>query len=207
MATETAWRMRGDVMEACSCATTCPCNFGSDPIPLPCEVVLGWRITDGHYGNTRLDGLNVVLYGRMPATPFKAIGQSASTLTRTPTNSRRRPLGTSSPGRPVAGPAVLGPLIGNLLVPQQVPIRFETVDGEHRITVPGLLEVGSERVPNPLSSGQPPLDPKVSDLAVPFYTGAAHVRRSWTLKLTDPNMAFEYSNRSSLISNFDYSGP
>src|SRR5262249_41908499 len=38
----------------------------------------------------------------------------------------------------------------------------------------GLLEVGSERVPNPLS-GQPPLDPKVSDLAVPFYTGAAHL--------------------------------
>ena len=42
MATEAAWRMRGDVMEACSCATTCPCNFGSDPIPLPCEVVVGW---------------------------------------------------------------------------------------------------------------------------------------------------------------------
>ena len=101
---------------------------------------------------------------------------------------------------------MLGPLIGNLLAPQQVPIRFETVDGEHRITVPGLLEVGSEQVPNPLS-GQPPLDPKVSDLAVPFYMGAAHVRRSRTLKLTDPNMAFEYSNRSSLIGNFDYSGP
>ncbi len=68
------------------------------------------------------------------------------------------------------------------------------------------MEVGSEQVPNPLS-GQPPLDPKVSDLAVPFYTGAANVRRSRTLRLTDPNMAFEYSNRSSLIGNFDYRGP
>jgi len=71
MATEAAWRMRGDVMEACSCATTCPCNFGSDPIPLPCEVVIGWRIADGHYGNTRLDGLNVVLYGRIPGNAFQ----------------------------------------------------------------------------------------------------------------------------------------
>jgi hypothetical protein len=86
-----------------------------------------------------------------------------------------------------------------------VPIRFETIDGEHRITVPGLLEAGSERVPNPLS-GQPPLDPKVSDLAVPFYTGAARVRRSRMLRLTDPN-AFEYSGRSALIGSFDYSGP
>ena len=37
-------------------------------------------------------------------------------------------------------PAVLGPLIGNMLAPKQMPIRFETIDGEHRITVPGLLE-------------------------------------------------------------------
>ena len=71
MATETVWRLRGDVMETCSCATTCPCNFGSDPIPLPCEVVLGWRIADGQYGNTRLGGLNVVLYGRIPGYAFQ----------------------------------------------------------------------------------------------------------------------------------------
>ena len=70
MATQTSWRMRGDVMEACSCATTCPCNFGSDPTPLPYEVVIGWRIQDGNYGNTRLDGLSVVLYGRIPANVF-----------------------------------------------------------------------------------------------------------------------------------------
>jgi hypothetical protein len=71
MATETAWRMRGDVMEACSCATTCPCNFGSDPIPVPFKAVIGWRIADGHYGNTRLDDLNVVLYGRIPGNAFQ----------------------------------------------------------------------------------------------------------------------------------------
>ena len=86
------------------------------------------------------------------------------------------------------------------------PIQFETVDGEHRITVPGLLEVGTERVPNPLP-GQPPLDPKVSDLAVPFYTGAARVRRSTMLKLTDPDLSFQHSGRSSLIGQFDHSGP
>jgi hypothetical protein len=101
---------------------------------------------------------------------------------------------------------VLGTLTGNLFTPKQVPIQFETVDGEHRITVPGLLEVGSEQVPNPFS-GQRPLDPKVSDLAVPFYTGVIRVRRSRTLRLTDPNMGFEYSGRSALIGSFDYSGP
>jgi hypothetical protein len=206
MATETAWRMRGDVMEACSCATTCPCNFGSDPIPLPCEVVIGWRISDGHYGNTRLDSLNVVLYGRIPGNAFQGNWTVGVYLDQRADQQQAQALGNIFSGQAGGWPSVLGPLIGNRFPPKQVPIQFETVDGEHRITVPGLLEAGSERVPNPFS-GQPPLDPKVSDLAVPFYTGAVRVRRSRTLRLTDPNIGFEYSGRSALIGSFDYSGP
>jgi hypothetical protein len=34
-------------------------------------VVIGWRIQDGTYGNTRLDGLSVVLYGRIPGNVFQ----------------------------------------------------------------------------------------------------------------------------------------
>jgi hypothetical protein len=66
MGTETAWRMRGDVMEACSCTTTCPCNFGSDPTRLPCEAIVAWRIEEGNYGNVGLNGLNAVLYVSIP---------------------------------------------------------------------------------------------------------------------------------------------
>jgi hypothetical protein len=101
---------------------------------------------------------------------------------------------------------LLGALIGNPLPPKQVPIRYETAGGEYRITVPGLLEVGTEQVPGPMP-GQPPLDPKLSDLAVPFYTGEVRVRRSRTFRLSDPNMAFDHSGRSALIGRFEYSGP
>ena len=71
MTTETAWRVRGDVMEACNCTTTCPCNFGSDPTQGFCEAIVAWRIQEGLYGNTRLDGLNVVSYVRMPGNIFQ----------------------------------------------------------------------------------------------------------------------------------------
>jgi hypothetical protein len=206
MATQTSWRMRGDVMEACSCATTCPCNFGSDPTPLPCEVVIGWRIQDGNYGNTRLDGLSVVLYGRIPANVFLGNWTVGVYLDQRASQPQAQALGDIFAGNAGGWPAMLSSLIGNLLPPKQVPIQFQTVDGEHNITIPGLLEVGSERVPNPLP-GQPPLDPKVSDLAVPFYTGSVNVRRSRTLRLSDPGMSFQYTGRSSLVGQFDYSGP
>jgi hypothetical protein len=206
MATQTAWRMHGDVMEACSCATTCPCNFGSDPIPLPCEVVLGWRIEEGHYGNTGLNGLSVVLYARIPGNVFQGNWTVGVYLDQRASQQQAEALGDIFAGNAGGWPAMLRPLIGNLLAPKQVPIQFQTIDGEHRITVPGLLEVGTERVPNPMP-GQPPLDPKVSDLAVPFYTGSVSVRRSRTLRLSDPGMSFQYTGRSSLIGQFDYSGP
>ena len=47
MTTATSWHMRGDVMEACNCNVTCPCNFGGDPTQLPCEAIIGLRIQEG----------------------------------------------------------------------------------------------------------------------------------------------------------------
>jgi hypothetical protein len=67
-----------------------------------------------------------------------------------------------------------GGLIRNQLVTKQVPINFETVNGEHRVTVSGLLEVATERIPNPMP-GQLALDTKVSDIAVPLYSGPVNV--------------------------------
>ena len=97
-------------------------------------------------------------------------------------------------------------LIATGLAPKQVAISFETANGEHRISVPGLLDVASERIPNPMPGG-PPLDTKVSDLVVPFYTGTANVRRSSVFSLTDPSLSFQHPGNSSFTGHFDYSGP
>ena len=206
MTTATAWRLRGEVLEACNCAITCPCNFGSDPTQLPCEVVIGWRIQEGQYGDTSLGGLNVVGYARMPGNAFAGNWTMGVYLDARATPPQLAALGAIFSGQAGGWPAAVSGLIGHPLAPKQVPIAFETVDGERRISVPGLLEVGTARVPNPLPE-QPPLDPQVSGLAVPFYTGPASVRRAETVRLTDPEMSFESAGGSSLIGQFEYRGP
>jgi len=205
MPTETSWRIRGDILEACSCVTTCPCNFGSNPTQVPCEAILGWRIQEGHYGNIQLDGMNVVLYARIPGYAFDGGWTAGAYLDARATPEQVQALGAIFSGQAGGWPAVLSGLIAHQLEPKQVPITFETVHGEHRITVPGLLEVESERVPHPMP-GAPPLDPQVSGLAVPFHTGPTYVRRSTMLKLADSTLRFEHSKRSALIGQFDYSG-
>lgn len=206
MTTKTAWQMRGDVFEVCSCDTTCPCNFASDATRQPCEAILGLHIKEGHYGDTRLDGLNFVFCVRMPGHIFQGGWTLGLYLDERANEEQAQSLGTIISGQ--AGgwfPAILE-LVEHQLAPKQVPIEYETVDGEVRLTVPGLLQVETERIPNPM--GDPPLlDPTVDGLAVPFYTGPARVRRSSIVKLTDPDMSFEYSQRSSLIGQFEYAGP
>ena len=200
------WRMRGDVMEACSCNVTCPCNFASTPSRLPCEAIVGWRIEKGNYGDVQLDALNIVLYFSLPGYIFDGNITGGFYFDERADPDQTEALTTVFYGRAGGWPAALTGLFASQLPPKRVPITYEKVDGEYSIAVPGLLDVGSERVPNPIPD-QPPLDPKVSDLVVPFYTGTASVRRSRVLKLTDPALSFDHSRHSSLIGHFEYSGP
>jgi hypothetical protein len=205
MSAATAWRIRGDVMEACSCLATCPCNFGSDPTHLPCDAVLAWRVQAGNYGSTELGGLNLVGYARIPGNVFAGNWTMGVYLDQRASPEQAQALGAIFSGQAGGWPAALSALIANPLAPKQVPIDFQLADGDVRISVPGLLEVGTERIPNAM--GGPALEPTVTGLVVPFYNGPVNVRRSTTLKVTDPNLSFEHAGRSSLVGQFDYSGP
>ena len=204
MSTASSWRMRGSVMEACSCEVTCPCNFGGDPTELPCNAILGLSIQEGNYGSTRLDNLNVVFILSFPGNPFDGNWTIGTYIDQRANQDQVNALGTIFSGQAGGWFAAVSGLITNPLPPKQVPINFEESDGNARITVPGLLEVGGEAVPNPMGGN---LDTKVNSLAVPFYTGDVSVRRASMLKLSDPDLSFEYTGKSSLIGQFDYTGP
>ena len=44
-------------MGNCNCSWGCPCQFNALPTTGHCEALLAWQISDGYFGNTRLDGL------------------------------------------------------------------------------------------------------------------------------------------------------
>lgn len=206
MTTGTSWRIQGDIMDACNCNVTCPCNFGGDPTMGYCEAILAMRVQEGNYGATQLGGLNIVLYLRMPSKVFEGNWTLGVYLDQRANEQQVDALGTVLSGQAGGLFAVLSGLIGTALPPKQVPISFETVNGEHSISIPGLLEVGSEPIPNPMPGG-PPLNTTATDLAIPFFTGTANVRRSRVFKLSDPDLSFEHTGRSSVVGRFDYSGP
>ena len=52
------WRVSGDWFDVCRCNIPCPCEFAQTPTYDDC--IMAYNIKKGSYGETPLDGLNVL---------------------------------------------------------------------------------------------------------------------------------------------------
>ncbi len=55
------WKVSGDWFDVCRC--NIPCTFAQAPSYGDCEGLLAYHINNGNYGETSLDGLNVLMAG------------------------------------------------------------------------------------------------------------------------------------------------
>ena len=55
------WRIAGDWIDVCSCNVPCPCTFAQPPTGNVCDVIFAYKIRTGHFGETSMEGLNVVI--------------------------------------------------------------------------------------------------------------------------------------------------
>ena len=60
MATIPEWRLAGDWFDICSCDVPCPCEFAQAPTNNACQGMLAWHVRQGHFGEIRLDDLNLL---------------------------------------------------------------------------------------------------------------------------------------------------
>src|ERR671923_2758316 len=68
------WRVRADEFANCNCAYGCPCQFNALPTHGDCMGVAGYQIEEGHFGTTRLDGLQAVWIGKWPGAIHEGNG-------------------------------------------------------------------------------------------------------------------------------------
>jgi hypothetical protein len=54
------WSVSGDWFDVCKCNIPCPCEFAQTPTYDDCDGIMAYNIKKGSYGETPLDGLNVL---------------------------------------------------------------------------------------------------------------------------------------------------
>src|SRR5919201_2871192 len=73
-ATAIDWRLVGEEVGSCNCDWGCPCQFEANPTHGNCEALIGYAISDGHFGDTDLSGVRYALIASWPGAIHEGDG-------------------------------------------------------------------------------------------------------------------------------------
>ena len=152
----TDWMIRTKQIGTCSCDYGCPCEFNAPPTRLPCEGVMALEITEGYYGEVRLDGLRVAGAYRWPGPVHEGNGTWWTVVDRKATQEQIDALFVILAGQdqePTTGFAIYASTIAHEPDPVFADISFE-FDLENRIgrfSVENVLEADVVPIRNPVT--------------------------------------------------------
>jgi hypothetical protein len=147
------WRVTGDWFDVCKCAIPCPCTFAQAPTYGDCEGILAWHIRDGHYGDTGLNGLNVVALGFFEGNIWE--GKTKATMgmymDERADEPQRQALTVIFSGQGGGWPGEFANFIGEVRGIEYVPITFEIADdlAYWAAEVPGKATARAEALTGP----------------------------------------------------------
>jgi hypothetical protein len=130
MNTVPQWRLAGDWFDICSCDIPCPCEFAQAPTNNACEGMLAWHVREGHYGDVRLDGLNLLALAAFEGNVWagEAKVRMGLFIDERADARQREALQTIFAGRAGGWPASFAALVGEFRGVEFVPIAFEIAD-------------------------------------------------------------------------------
>jgi len=153
------WMIRGPEFANCNCAHGCPCQFGALSTHGSCEAVSSGIIEQGHFDDTRLDGLNWIMLVQWPGEIAEGNGTQQLIIDERADVAQREALGKILKGESTAPGAThfyvfnstMAHVLDTLYAPIEVEIDVERRHG--RVQVQGLVESRGEPIVDP-HSGQ-----------------------------------------------------
>jgi len=147
VANQTRWQLTGDYFENCNCAFVCPCptsGLQARPTEGHCDVPLAFHIDRGRYGETELDGLNVVVVAYTPGPMIEGNWSVAAYIDERANAEQREALGAIFTGAAGGPMAALAPLISTNLGAKFVPITYSSSGKTRHVTIPEILDMAVE---------------------------------------------------------------
>jgi hypothetical protein len=149
------WRIAGEEVANCNCSWGCPCQFNARPTTEDCEALIAFQISDGYFGNTRLDGVRFARLQWFPGAVYEGNGVRRTIVDEHATKEQREALIALDSGQH-GGPywEIFAAICPNLIEPLFAPITLE-IDREKRratIRISGTAESEVEPIKNPVTS-------------------------------------------------------
>ena len=154
------WEIQAEELVNCNCAYGCPCQFNALPTYGNCAAIASYKITKGHFGDVKLDGLNVVGAFWWPGPIHEGGGKAFMIIDERADDAQRSALLSilsgehTEPGKTVWN--VFSATFDEVFEPAFKPIEIE-VDIEARtgrVNVDGLIEMTGEPIRNPVTGAE-----------------------------------------------------
>ncbi len=152
-----SFRIKGVEYGNCNCAYGCPCQFNALPTYGNCQYVLFARIDEGHYGDTRLDGLRYVVVGKFPGAVHEGNGTQQLIIEDAADNQQReairRIIYNEDTDELKTHYAIYNAMSTTVLDPVFAPIEFEFDMGARTAKgrIPGLVVSDAGPIKNPVT--------------------------------------------------------
>ena len=200
------WHLKADYVETCNCDYGCPCNFNGFPTYGFCRALVLFSIREGNYGDTKLDGMDVIVAESWPKAIHEGNGTLQLYISKHAAEDQRNALIDIFSGKSKGeGPfAVFAPTYKYILEPQYVDIQ-KTINGKKSsFTVPGLIDVQLESFKNPVTGEE-----QETRIQMPkgFIFKMADAAKTKLMRILTPNMNFDHSGQNAFFSHVEYHGP
>jgi len=147
-----AWSLTGEYFENCSCDILCPCITSSMLGPADyerCQVPLVCKIREGTFDGVSLDDLVFIILVDAPQVMADGGWRVGLYIDERADERQQQALQAIISGEHGGPPAMLAPLIGELLGVKLVPIHYESSGSRYRVEVPGIMEFEVEGLTRP----------------------------------------------------------
>jgi hypothetical protein len=141
------WRLDGTYFESCSCDTVCPCTwsaFAARATHDRCRALLAYHVDSGEIEGVDVSGLSFALFLDTPPVMAEGNWRVGVYLDAAASDRQEEKLGALLSGQLGGPPAMLVPLISEMLGVEKVPITYSDDGRGHRVRIGGAVDLGVE---------------------------------------------------------------
>ena len=143
-----AWQLDGTYFETCSCDAVCPCTWSGFTAKATfdrCRVLLAYHVESGDIEGVDVSGLSFAYFIDSPPVMAEGNWRVGVYLDDAASDGQAAKLGTVLSGQAGGPPAMLGPLISEMLGVERARISYgEDGHGGHKLAIGDAASVAVE---------------------------------------------------------------
>ena len=201
----TPWRLRGEFIANCNCTVFCPCALSlgrHPPTEGYCQTWFGVRIDQGHWGEEKLDGLNIGLLADIPHLMREGDWSLGLYVDDRASDAAAAGLERIFTGAAGGSPALLALLTSEFLGTRRVPIEYVQEGKTRRFTVGDKIKATIR----PIAGASPDHDVVINNTSY-WVSPQIVVAEAATAKVRDWGRVWNLTGKSAEICSIDWRGP